>query len=382
MNIFPLESKNNFKLAANQLTMAYTLIPTESKSKIDRAGYYLALDPDINTHEDMIKFLDSINLANQWRACHAYPLNTFQATLRTKLKSFNGSPLVAQRLKRMPTIIDKLTRFPRMRLTQLQDIAGVRAILENIDDVNLLVSKYVNNPNFPHIHVEPIYDYINYPRNEDGYRSVHLIYKYNNKKNPIYNGLKIEIQIRTKLQHIWATAVETVGSVIGQQLKSRQGEENWLNFFALVSSAFAIEEGTPKVPKYAELSKSETYKEIARLENEVGVLDKIKGFNVVVNFDHSSKAYSYHLIKIDKNTNKIDVIAYDRESYQKALSDYAEYESKTTTQYDVVLVSAGPVEALKKAYPNLFLDLSVFQKLLTNMISEGQIYIDFGDEIN
>jgi len=358
--------------------MAYTPIPTESKTKIDKSGRVLT-DFHNDKLADMKTFLEAIDLANRWRACHAYPLNTFQATLRTKLKSFKGSPLVAQRLKRMPTIIDKLSRYPKMRLSQLQDIAGVRAILNDVDDVYLLVDKYVKNNNFPHTHVEPIFDYIQHPRNEDGYRSVHLIYKYSNKKVKDFDGLKIEIQIRTKLQHIWATAVETVGSIIGQQLKSRQGEENWLDFFALVSSAFAIEENAPKVPRFAELSRNETYQEIARLEREVGVLDKIRGFNSVVSFDHSSKGYSYHLIIIDKSESKIEVIAYDRDSYQKALTDYAEYESKASSIYDVVLVSAGPIEALKKAYPNLFLDLSVFERLLTKMIDEGGIYLDFAE---
>lgn len=362
----------------NLSIMAYTPIPSESKTQIDKSGKILSDFVNGNSN-DLRLFYTGVELANRWRACHAYPLNTFQATLRTKLKSFKGNPLVAQRLKRMPTIIDKLRRYPKMRLSQLQDIAGVRAILSDIEDVYTLVDKYVNNNNFPHTHVEPIFDYIQKPRNEDGYRSVHLIYKYSNKKVKEYDGLKIEIQIRTKLQHIWATAVETVGSIIGQQLKSRQGEENWLDFFALVSSAFAIEEKMPKVPRFANLSRNETYQEIARLEREVGVLDKIKGFNSVINVDHSNKGYSYHLIIINKYESKIDIIAYDRDSYQKALSDYADYESTTSSAYDVVLVSAGPLEALKKAYPNLFLDLSVFEKLLTKMIDEGGIYLDFAE---
>ena len=362
----------------NLSIMAYTPIPSESKTNIDRSGRVLSEFRN-NANADIKLFLKAIELANRWRACHAYPLNTFQGTLRTKLKSFKGNPLVAQRLKRMPTIIDKLIRYPNMRLSQLQDIAGVRAILSDVDDVYALVDKYVKNHNFPHTHVEPVFDYIGKPRNEDGYRSVHLIYKYNNNKVKDFNGLKIEIQIRTKLQHIWATAVETVGSIIGQQLKSRKGEKDWLDFFALVSSAFAITENTPKVPRFAHLSTAETYQEIARLEREIGVLDKIRGFNSVINFGHSGTGYSHHLIIIDKYENKNEVIAYDRDSYQKALNDYAEYESNASSIYDVVLVSAGPLEALKKAYPNLFLDLSVFIGLLTKMVDEGGLYLDFAE---
>lgn len=52
-------------------------------------------------------------------------------------------------------------------------------------------------------------DYISTPK-ESGYRSLHLKYKNKNKYRPDYDGLQIEIQLRTKLQHIWATAVETM----------------------------------------------------------------------------------------------------------------------------------------------------------------------------
>jgi putative GTP pyrophosphokinase len=105
--------------------MAYISVPTESKSKINKAGKILTQDSFFNTG-----YQEALDLANRWRACHAYPINTFQATLRQKVQACSGEPIVAQRLKRMPTIIDKLTRFPNMQLTTMQDIAGLRAVLK------------------------------------------------------------------------------------------------------------------------------------------------------------------------------------------------------------------------------------------------------------
>jgi hypothetical protein len=67
---------------------------------------------------------------------------------------------------------------------------------------------------------------------KSGYRGIHLVYRYNGRKTE-YNGLKIEIQIRTVIQHAWATAVETVGMFTQQALKSSQGEQDWLRYFAL-----------------------------------------------------------------------------------------------------------------------------------------------------
>ena len=54
-------------------------------------------------------------------------------------------------------------------------------------------------------------DYVENPK-DSGYRSIHYVYKYSSKADK-YNGLKIELQIRTKLQHNWATAVETAGAM-------------------------------------------------------------------------------------------------------------------------------------------------------------------------
>ena len=111
------------------------------------------------------------DLVNRWQACHAYPLNTFQATLRTKLsRNYPKSAIVAQRLTRMPTIIDKPKRYPAMQLTTMQDIAGVRAILDTVEDVDRLVNEYKNLTRLEHDLVDEK-DYISSPRSEDGYRS-------------------------------------------------------------------------------------------------------------------------------------------------------------------------------------------------------------------
>jgi len=194
--------------------MAFSSVPKESKTQINKAGTVLVADNP--------KFSDlgsALRLADKWRACHAYPINTFQATLRTKLRSYREDPIAAQRLKRMPTIIDKLKRYPAMKLTTMQDIGGVRAILASIRDVYKLVDEYKDSRRLSHELIDHK-DYIQSPRSEDGYRSVHLIYRYKNKLAPNYDGLRIELQIRTKLQHIWATAVESMGTFLGQALKS------------------------------------------------------------------------------------------------------------------------------------------------------------------
>ena len=220
--------------------MAFSSPPKESKSQINKAGKTLAYMAEL----DVEKFKWALDLTSRWRACHAYPINTFQATLRTKIKRrYPPETIAAQRLKRMPTITDKLVRHPNMQLTTMQDIAGIRAVLPTVKQSEKLAKEYLNSSLLHELIDQK--NYIDVPRDEDGYRSIHLIYRYKNKKNPDYDGLRLELQIRSRLQHIWATAVETMGTFLGQALKSRQGDQKWLDFFAITSSAFAHIERRP-----------------------------------------------------------------------------------------------------------------------------------------
>jgi putative GTP pyrophosphokinase len=154
--------------------------PEFSKNQVNKAGTILAA-PDEHTPDE--QQWAGLVLAN-WRACHGYPINTFQATLRNKLKAIDEQAIVAQRLKRAPSIILKLQRFEGMRLARMQDIGGLRAVVGSVAKVRRLESAY-RNATFEHS-LTSSKDYINEPK-EDGYRSVHLIYRYANKKAPAYN---------------------------------------------------------------------------------------------------------------------------------------------------------------------------------------------------
>jgi ppGpp synthetase/RelA/SpoT-type nucleotidyltranferase len=109
--------------------MTYLPVPEESKSKINKAGQILVDNTGSREEIDWAR-----DLANRWRACHGYPINTFKVTLRRHVKKFSEDPIVAQRLKRMPTVIDKLKRYPNMKLTTMQDIGGVRAVLGSVEE--------------------------------------------------------------------------------------------------------------------------------------------------------------------------------------------------------------------------------------------------------
>ena len=86
--------------------MSFPSVPNISKSQIKKAEKVLT-----NKEATSEKVEKAINITSRWRTCHAYPLDTFRSTLKRKLErgSYQES-FATQRLKRMPTIIDKLIR--------------------------------------------------------------------------------------------------------------------------------------------------------------------------------------------------------------------------------------------------------------------------------
>lgn len=238
--------------------------PLYSRTKVDGAGAtWLRRGRSIETDEE---YETTLAIINNWRASHSYPLNKFQEQLRRRTKKADSTYLVAQRLKRLSSIRAKLERFPTMRLSMMQDIGGCRAIVASVPQVKQMLAAYKAS------HAKHLFcqedDYLTNPK-PSGYRGIHLIYKYFSEKSETYNNLKLEIQLRTRLQHAWATAVETVGTFISQALKSSQGEERWLRFFALMGSAIGIREKCNPVPG-TPLQSSALQSELRSLVYELG----------------------------------------------------------------------------------------------------------------
>ncbi len=340
------------------------VVPLYSKSQVNRAG-------------DILKSLDAFSSVDQawaasvlanWRACHGYPINTFQATLRSKLHSIDSDAIVAQRLKRAPSIILKLQRFDGMQLARMQDIAGLRAVVASVSKVRKLESAY-RESNFKH-QLTSSKNYVDMPK-DDGYRSIHLIYKYVNHHTVDYNGLSLELQLRTRLQHAWATAVETMGTFLGQALKSGQGEGQWRSFFAKAGAALAVIERTTPVPGFEKHTAEEVYLEVAEAEVRLRVLDKLRGFAIAADKITTQRGQgAYHLVVLDSGNRTVTITPYPIARLEQANIDYAKVEERTRAgeTIEAVLVSAGPVDALRRAYPNYFLDTQDFIKQIEKVI--------------
>ena len=249
-------------------------VPRFQKREVNLAGTILAAGST-----NLEEFIWAYEVLANWRACHGYPINTFQATLRHRLKTIDKNAIVAQRLKRAPSVVSKLRRFSTMKLAQMQDIGGLRAVVSSVARVRKLEASYYNRHSaFKHEFVSSK-DYIENPK-PDGYRSIHLVYRYANEGAPAYDGLLLELQFRTRLQHAWATAVETMSTFLGQALKSGQGERQWREFFEVSSAALTHLEKTPPVPGYEGLTRREVFSQVAKAESELHVLPKLRGFTI------------------------------------------------------------------------------------------------------
>jgi len=337
-------------------------IPNFTRKQVTKAGQVL-----INPHSTVDDFEKALTLLSHWRSCHAYPINTFQATLRSRLKKVCNTALVAQRLKRTPSILKKLELNPGMQMARMQDVGGLRAVVESLSQVHKLQEIYLKS-SLQH-ELIGIDDYIATPK-KSGYRSLHLIYKYKNPQNPIYDGLCIELQIRTKLQHAWATAVETIGTFLDQALKSSEGPKEWLDYFKLVGAAFSFLEKSPVAKDFEKIPKEKIYRLVNEQTKKLDVKSKLNAFAVAANaIETRASQGNYHLVKLNAQEKTVEIKSFGKRRLEDANREYEEAEKLAAIDNNVqaVLVATDSIDALKRAYPNYFLDTRQFTLALSRI---------------
>lgn len=358
--------------------------PQNSKGEVNRAGQ--ALVGDLLSRIDRAAVLNTIN---NWRSSHSYPLQIAKMTLRKRAKKIDGQSIVAQRLKRLSSISVKLKRNRHMKLSQMQDIGGCRAVVSSIKKLHDLVAVFekaiAKNPPIkarekprktkPRSRsgweLTERYDYITQPKS-DGYRSFHYVFQYQSvfKDKQVYNGLRIEIQLRTQLQHYWATAVEAVSTFTEQALKSGIGRPEWKRFFALMGSAIALRENCSLVPN-TPTEESALVAEIRQLYRELQVETVLESITATVNMEREYGAQAYLLV-LDTGTKTLEVKGYKSDELPAASQEYLLVEERYAENPSVqaVLVSVDSLATLESAYPNYYLDTKEFLNIVREIVAE------------
>jgi ppGpp synthetase/RelA/SpoT-type nucleotidyltranferase len=187
-----------------------------SRSQVDRAGEILRAW----TLEGLLAGpaeQDASRIVNAYRSEFKSPLRSVVMGLRSAVRTAGVEVVVAERLKRQPRLVGKLIRFPNIRLTQMQDVAGCRAILPNlaaVDEVRRRIERQKSE-------IVKVNDYNTTPRSS-GYRAVHIVVR--------RDGALVEIQLRTASQQRWAMLVEDLDATYRFQLKDENGPEEVLEY--------------------------------------------------------------------------------------------------------------------------------------------------------
>lgn len=346
---------NENKSMKDQNKLGEWVTPKYSKSEINKAGSIIA-----NSSSTPEERNDALKKLNNWRAAHAYPLQVICSNLRLR----NPDATVVQRLKRLESITNKIERFPNMNLYRMQDLGGCRVIVDTVEQVYEAVDRYKNS-RIRHI-LKREYDYIQNPK-DSGYRSYHMVYQFHSDKNKTFNkNMLIEIQFRTNLQHTWATAVEMMGVYTKSNLKSSQGNKDILRFFTLVSSVIAIKENKSVCPNTSDWM-DELIKEIQYLDDKYHIISTLNGINIAVDYSKGKAKNNYYLLILDYNLLRMKIRSFT--NIELATEVYGKLENQNTSDTNIVLVSANSLDALRIAYPNYFVDISAFTKMMKDIIS-------------
>ena len=132
-----------------------------------------------------------------------------QVKFRHLIKEHHGkglySPIesVSGRVKSVSSILEKMQRkgiVPEEMEEQVEDIAGIRIICQFVEDIYKVVEIIEHRTDME------IIQYKDYIHNEksSGYRSYHVITKYDVQTKEGPKEVKVEIQIRTLAMNFWA----------------------------------------------------------------------------------------------------------------------------------------------------------------------------------
>jgi putative GTP pyrophosphokinase len=188
---------------------------TLSRTQIDKLGDRLT-QGDAPSADDLV-------------ALNAYELlfEVAQIAVVRRVRESTGLVPSVRPLKTSGSIVAKLRR-QSTRLSTIQDIAGCRLTVDDIREENSVTSRIQKA--FASARIQ---DLRKTPHH--GYRAVHIIVRADDRR--------VEIQVRTHLQHLWAQLSEKLADRLGPDVKYGGGPDSVRQALLSLSSLVGQVEG-------------------------------------------------------------------------------------------------------------------------------------------
>ena len=175
-------------------------------------------------------------------------------------------------------------------------------------------------------HASPAKDYILAPK-KDGHRSIHQIFGYRNAKHADLNVLSVEVQIRTRLQHAWATAVETLGAIEHSSSKPERAQMR-SSSFSLSSPLMSHHEGTPVLDELANIDIKQVAEEFIALERKLNIFKKLATVSIATKNVIGYSDGHYSLMFLNMETEQLSITPFDEAQASLAEDIYLSMENR------------------------------------------------------
>lgn len=343
-----------------------------SRNQLNKIGTYL--------YEEGVDAFDrseAVRVISDWRMTHLPVLREFVDAVNAYLTANNVHfAFYSQRIKRMSSITEKLRNNAEsgMRLGGLQDIGGARFVFETTDDLQQAQQALAGfEPE--HFSFEKSNDYIVAPK-ESGYRSIHYVYKYHST-DEVYDGLRVELQIRTRLEHSWAMAVETASLISRTSLKADIDDHSvWREFFKLASAIFAQKEKGAVLSLFEGYTHEQYCREYIGLLNQHHLLEQLQALRVTVNDEtiFAESQTGYCILLINFRNRVVSTRQFPMDEEDEASDLFTRTEQNLNADEAAIMVSIEKMQELRDAYPSYFMDTKEFIHALKEFNDSCTIY--------
>ena len=189
-------------------------------------------------------------------------------SIETEIKNlFSESDFnIASRMKNFGTLREKLRRTT-LKLSEVRDIIGCRVVVLNLNEEQDLVVRRITE----NIQVDKFKVVDRRIISNHGYRAVHIELR--------IDRIRLEIQVRTAIQDLWASTSEAFGELVGRGV--RYGEEIELERFSTHEQILIaqIEYGLAGASEKIREAFGKNYKqdstEIREIHTELGAINSL-----------------------------------------------------------------------------------------------------------